>query len=40
MSSVLLGSQRVLPRATEAAGYKFEYPELAPALRNILNSPH
>jgi uncharacterized protein len=36
MSEVLLGSQRVLPRATEAAGYKFQYPELAPALRSIL----
>ncbi len=36
MSGMLLGSQRVLPRATEAAGYKFQYPELAPALRSIL----
>jgi uncharacterized protein (TIGR01777 family) len=36
MASMLLGSQRVLPRATEAAGYKFQYPELAAALRSIL----
>ena len=36
MSEVLVGSQRVLPRATEAADYKFKYPELAPALRDIL----
>ena len=36
MASMLLGSQRVLPRATEAAGYKFQYPELAPALKSIL----
>jgi uncharacterized protein (TIGR01777 family) len=36
MASVLLGSQRVLPRATEAAGYKFQYRELAAALRSIL----
>jgi uncharacterized protein (TIGR01777 family) len=36
MASVLLASQRVLPQATEAAGYRFEYPELAPALRSVL----
>jgi uncharacterized protein len=36
MAEMLLGGQRVLPRATEAAGYRFQYPELAPALRNIL----
>jgi uncharacterized protein (TIGR01777 family) len=36
MAGMLLGSQRVLPRATEAAGYKFQYPELAPALGDIL----
>jgi len=33
MAEILLGSQRVLPKATEAAGYKFQYPELGPALR-------
>jgi uncharacterized protein (TIGR01777 family) len=37
MSEMLLGGQRVLPRATEAAGYQFQYPQLGPALRNILN---
>ena len=36
MSEMLLGGQRVLPKATEAAGYRFQYPELGPALRNIL----
>jgi uncharacterized protein len=39
MSEMLLGGQRVLPRATEAAGYRFQYPELGPALRSILNYP-
>lgn len=38
MAEMLLGGQRVLPRATEAAGYRFQYPELGPALRNILGS--
>ena len=38
MSGMLTGSQRVLPRATEAAGYRFQYPDLEPALRNILGS--
>jgi hypothetical protein len=33
---VLLASQRVLPRAAQAAGYQFRYPELAPALREAL----
>ena len=37
MAGVLLGSQRVLPRATEAAGYQFQYPELGAALRDILS---
>ena len=36
MAEMLLGGQRVLPRATEAAGYRFQYPDLAPALRNVL----
>jgi hypothetical protein len=36
MAEMLLGGQRVLPRATEAAEYRFQYPELGPALRNIL----
>jgi hypothetical protein len=36
MSEVLLGSQRVLPRAAESAGFRFHYPELLPALRQLL----
>jgi len=36
MAGILLGSQRVLPRATEATGYKFQYPELGAALQSIL----
>lgn len=36
MAEVLLASQRVLPQAAEAAGYRFTYPELEPALRNLL----
>lgn len=33
---VLLASQRVLPRAAEAVGFAFRYPELGAALRNLL----
>jgi len=36
MSEVLLDSQRVLPAAAQAAGFHFQYPELAPALSSIL----
>ena len=36
MASVVLDSQRVLPKAAESAGYKFLYPELGPALRASL----
>ncbi len=36
MSEVMLASQRVLPRAAEAAGYQFRYAEVAAALENIL----
>jgi uncharacterized protein (TIGR01777 family) len=35
MSEVVLASQRVLPKAAEAAGYHFAYPELGPALRDL-----
>jgi len=35
MAEVLLASQRVLPKASEAAGYHFAYPELGPALRDL-----
>lgn len=36
MAGVVLSSQRVVPQATLAAGYEFRYPELAPALRDLL----
>ena len=36
MADVMLASQRVLPKAAEAAGYKFRYPELAPALASAV----
>jgi hypothetical protein len=36
MSEMLLASQRVLPQAAEAAGYRFRYPALEPALANVL----
>ena len=38
MSEVLLGSQRVLPRAAELAGFRFNYHEVLPALRQLLGS--
>lgn len=37
MAEVLFDSQRVLPKQTEAAGYKFRYPELAGALKHLLS---
>jgi uncharacterized protein (TIGR01777 family) len=36
MSDVMLASQRVLPKAAEAAGYVFRYPGVEPALANVL----
>jgi uncharacterized protein len=36
MSSLLLGSQRVLPDAARAAGFRFEHPGLADALDQML----
>jgi hypothetical protein len=36
MSEVLLDSQRAVPAAAEAAGFKFRFSELAPALDQIL----
>jgi NAD dependent epimerase/dehydratase family enzyme len=35
-ADVLLDSQRVYPRAAEAAGFAFKYRELEPALRDVL----
>jgi uncharacterized protein len=36
MAELLLSSQRVLPKAAETAGFRFQYPELRPALAGIL----
>jgi uncharacterized protein (TIGR01777 family) len=35
MSSVLLDSQRVVPQAAQSAGFRFQYPELGGAFRDI-----
>ena len=37
MGEILLASQRVAPKAAESAGFQFRYPELAPALADILS---
>jgi uncharacterized protein (TIGR01777 family) len=36
MADVLLDSQRVVPGAAEAAGFRFRFPQLAPALTDLL----
>jgi uncharacterized protein len=36
MAEVLLESQRVQPRQAEAAGYRFRFPQLEPALADLL----
>jgi NAD dependent epimerase/dehydratase family enzyme len=36
MASILLASQRAVPRAAEAAGFQFRFPQLSPALADIL----
>jgi uncharacterized protein len=36
MSEVLLGSQRVAPKVAEAAGFRFRFPQLEPALADLL----
>jgi hypothetical protein len=38
MAEVILGSQRVQPERPLAAGFMFKYPELAPALGNLLRA--
>ena len=38
MSEMLLASQRVEPAAALAAGYDFRFPDLAPALRDLVSS--
>jgi NAD dependent epimerase/dehydratase family enzyme len=35
MAEVLLGGQRVLPKATQESGYKFQYPNLPEALTQL-----
>jgi hypothetical protein len=37
MADVLLASQRVAPRAAQAAGFRFRFPQLAPALADLLS---
>jgi uncharacterized protein (TIGR01777 family) len=37
MAEVILGSQRVLPKAAQTAGFQFQYPELRPALVRLLS---
>ena len=36
MSEILITGQRVLPKAAQSAGFQFQYPELGPALSNLL----
>jgi uncharacterized protein len=38
MAGLLLASQRVIPEAATGFGFQFQYPKLAPALRNLLNT--
>jgi uncharacterized protein (TIGR01777 family) len=38
MSEILLASQRVAPRAAQSAGFQFRFPELAPALADVLRT--
>ena len=38
MSEILLASQRVLPAAPEAAGFRCRFPELGAALKDLLGS--
>lgn len=37
MASVILASQRVIPKAAQSAGFRFQYPELKPALVRLLS---
>ncbi|MDQ2950243.1 MAG: TIGR01777 family oxidoreductase [Acidobacteriota bacterium] len=36
MAGVILASERVLPKATQAAGFRFQHPHLREALQNLL----
>jgi len=37
MAEVILGSQRVVPKAAQSAGFRFHYPELPEALAHLLS---
>jgi uncharacterized protein (TIGR01777 family) len=37
MAEVILGSQRVIPKAALSAGFQFQYPELKPSLARLLS---
>ena len=37
MATVLLDGQRAVPKRLQDAGFKFQFPELAPALKDLLN---
>ena len=37
VAEILVNGQKALPRATQESGYVFRYPELEPALKNILS---
>jgi hypothetical protein len=36
MAGVLLASQRVVPKVAEAAGFRYRFPQLGPALADLL----
>ena len=36
MSEMLLGSQRVAPKAAEASGYQFQFPHVGAALADVV----
>jgi len=38
--ALLLGSQRVAPERLTFSNYRFQYPDLEPAIRSILEKPH
>lgn len=40
MSEMLIHGQRVMPKKILDAGFKFQFPNLEPALRDILNQPN
>jgi uncharacterized protein len=39
MSEAVLASLRAIPAAAESAGFRFKYPDLEPALRELTDSP-